>query len=303
VTHYDTLEISRQASPEIVRAAYRSLMQRFHPDRRPDDAAAASRAAAISEAYRVLSDPARRADYDQALAASALASAGYSGRATDASPLERASAVASRPAPARASKFGVRLFWAILIVPVVGATVWLAAPKPDPEAELASIRVAFAAGGLPEARLRELHARKLAVLQQAPQLRARAAAETARDREARTVDLLDAPLVVQLPRAELMIPRLRIVLGSFDAGSLRAHMERRSDVLSREIAHSLARAEVAQFSGPAGVAFVKDLVLDVLARELGTDPAEAYPSTYFESPGRHGVVDVLLPERLGLRPL
>ncbi|MBB2484465.1 DnaJ domain-containing protein, partial [Mitsuaria sp. WAJ17] len=65
MNHYDTLEVSARASPEVLRAAYRSLIQRFHPDRRPDDPEAAARAAAITEAYDVLSDPVRRAAYDE----------------------------------------------------------------------------------------------------------------------------------------------------------------------------------------------------------------------------------------------
>jgi curved DNA-binding protein CbpA len=301
VTHYDTLEVSRQASPEVVRAAYRSLIQRFHPDRRPGNAAAATRAAAITEAYRVLSDPARRADYDRGLAASSTASVPASAASMAATPGPQMRAPA-HPA-ARSRKIGVRLLWAMLAVSVAWCAAWLAAPRPDAVAELASIRLAFAAGGLPEARLRALHARKLALLEQAPQVRARVAAETLRDREARTFDLLDTPLVVQLPRAEFTIPRLRIVLGSFDAGSLRAHIGRGNESLTSEIARNVALADAAQLTGPASEAFLKKLVLDVLARELGTDPGEDYPSTYFESPGRHGVVDVLLPARPALRPL
>jgi curved DNA-binding protein CbpA len=55
--HYDTLEVHPRASQEVIRAAYRSLMQRYHPDRNPGDVAAAARAASIAQAYDVLSDP------------------------------------------------------------------------------------------------------------------------------------------------------------------------------------------------------------------------------------------------------
>ena len=34
-SHYDILEVSHTASPEVIRAAYRSLMQRYHPDKNP----------------------------------------------------------------------------------------------------------------------------------------------------------------------------------------------------------------------------------------------------------------------------
>lgn len=42
-TLYDTLEVSHSASQEVIRAAYRLLIQRYHPDRNPADQAAADR--------------------------------------------------------------------------------------------------------------------------------------------------------------------------------------------------------------------------------------------------------------------
>ncbi|HQR19565.1 MAG TPA: DnaJ domain-containing protein [Burkholderiaceae bacterium] len=62
-THYDQLKISRSAPPEVIRAAYRVLAQRYHPDlnRTPD---AARIMTLINEAYAVLSDPQRRAEHD-----------------------------------------------------------------------------------------------------------------------------------------------------------------------------------------------------------------------------------------------
>ncbi|HLO92744.1 MAG TPA: DnaJ domain-containing protein, partial [Burkholderiaceae bacterium] len=95
MSHYETLEVHERASPEVVRAAYRSLIQRFHPDRRPDDPAAAARAAALTEAYEVLSDPARRADYDRWLAGQRAAAAPPS---ASASASARASATTARGA-------------------------------------------------------------------------------------------------------------------------------------------------------------------------------------------------------------
>jgi curved DNA-binding protein CbpA len=63
-TLYDILEVSPNASPETVRAAYKSLAQRYHPDRNQDPAAT-NRTQRINVAYSVLSDPAQRQFYDQ----------------------------------------------------------------------------------------------------------------------------------------------------------------------------------------------------------------------------------------------
>lgn len=67
MSHYDTLEVSRKASAETIRAAYKSLMQRYHPDRNLGDAEAAARAVSIQQAYEVLSDTNKRAVYDLGL--------------------------------------------------------------------------------------------------------------------------------------------------------------------------------------------------------------------------------------------
>ena len=69
MTHYDTLEVSSKASQETIKAAYRSLMQRYHPDRNPGNAEAAALAMKINDAYRILSDPDARASYDAFLQA------------------------------------------------------------------------------------------------------------------------------------------------------------------------------------------------------------------------------------------
>lgn len=68
-THYDTLQVERGASGEGVRAAYRRLAQKFHPDKHPGRGAAAVVMAEINQAYEVLSDPVQRSAYDDWLAA------------------------------------------------------------------------------------------------------------------------------------------------------------------------------------------------------------------------------------------
>jgi curved DNA-binding protein CbpA len=63
--HYQTLGVSRDASPEEIRAAYKRLAVRWHPDKNAGDKDRAEvMFKQIGEAYSVLSDPVRRADYD-----------------------------------------------------------------------------------------------------------------------------------------------------------------------------------------------------------------------------------------------
>lgn len=62
---YNILGIARDATPDDVKRAYRVLARRWHPDRNPEDADAEVRFKDITEAYRTLSDPERRARYDR----------------------------------------------------------------------------------------------------------------------------------------------------------------------------------------------------------------------------------------------
>jgi hypothetical protein len=65
-TYYDNLKVARNAPPTVIKAAYRALSQRYHPDRNP--APNAERIIRlINEAYDVLGDPTRRAEYDREL--------------------------------------------------------------------------------------------------------------------------------------------------------------------------------------------------------------------------------------------
>jgi hypothetical protein len=63
-TYYDVLQVERHASPECVRAAYRRLAHKYHPDKMPGNANATRAMAAINAAYEVLSDTDRRAEHD-----------------------------------------------------------------------------------------------------------------------------------------------------------------------------------------------------------------------------------------------
>ncbi len=74
--HYETLGVASDASADEIRAAYRALARRHHPDRGPVDAGAMAR---INEAYRVLGEPSRRAVYDAARRGTGSAATGGHG--------------------------------------------------------------------------------------------------------------------------------------------------------------------------------------------------------------------------------
>lgn len=66
-THYDNLKVARNAPAEVIRAAYKTLSQKYHPDRNPGpDAVRVIQI--INSAYEVLSDPVKRQEHDEWIA-------------------------------------------------------------------------------------------------------------------------------------------------------------------------------------------------------------------------------------------
>ncbi len=63
--YYEVLGISREASDQELKSAYRKQAMKYHPDRNPGDRAAEEKFKEASEAYQVLCDPDKRAAYDR----------------------------------------------------------------------------------------------------------------------------------------------------------------------------------------------------------------------------------------------
>ena len=63
--YYEVLGVGRDATDEDIKKAYRKLAVKFHPDKNPGDKAAEEKFKELGEAYEALSDPQRRAAYNQ----------------------------------------------------------------------------------------------------------------------------------------------------------------------------------------------------------------------------------------------
>jgi len=69
-THYDHLQVSQKASPSVIRAAFKALSQKWHPDKHQHASEATSKLVLlkynnIKQAYDVLSNPQSRQEYDR----------------------------------------------------------------------------------------------------------------------------------------------------------------------------------------------------------------------------------------------
>lgn len=65
MTYYDTLQVSRIANGVVIKAAYRILSQKYHPDKNPEGIERGNMVMKrLNEAYEVLSDASRRGRYD-----------------------------------------------------------------------------------------------------------------------------------------------------------------------------------------------------------------------------------------------
>ena len=64
-THYDNLQVTENASPEVIKGAYKYLSQKWHPDKHPEDRLRAEQITKIlNQAYETLSHPTKRRAHD-----------------------------------------------------------------------------------------------------------------------------------------------------------------------------------------------------------------------------------------------
>ena len=63
--YYDVLGVSKGANEDEIKKTYRKLAKKYHPDANPGDKTAEEKFKEVNEAYEVLSDTQKRAQYDQ----------------------------------------------------------------------------------------------------------------------------------------------------------------------------------------------------------------------------------------------
>jgi len=284
MTYYDILEVTPTASQEVIRAAYKSLIQRYHPDRNPGNTAAATRATTLVEAYQVLSDPARRAAYDNDLQHNAVALTVTKRGAPYARPA-RSGALPEKP-------FSWSLFWVIVLAGVTLWAVWLVlgtkrqgGAVPAPVA--ASPTINSDAVAKPD----------VVVIEAATHIPPRTLPTYL---ENISVNL--TPRVKEVdggalePRHVLTIKTIGLVVGNFDPERFIDFMDRNRGFVGRVLAEKLAVADIKLLTEANGERYLKDLILNAIGDISSTNPHEKHFLNGGRSVAYHGAVDVSLPQ-------
>ena len=305
MNHYEILEVSPNASPEVIRAAYKSLMQRYHPDRNPDSAETAEHAILIGQAYEMLSDPDRRAAYDIKL----KQISDYLSDSRD----ENRGVLAQR-VPVIKDSASYLYLWLLFVLIILSGWLTLSSSKKQqsPESELKEIRLSFSGKLLSHQQMQAKIKRIDEIFKENPDLFQKEAGERALEVATRTIPIYITNLTVNLRGSDkvsdasgnssvdaghvLSIPVLGIVVGTFDTNKFIRHIENNNEFISRKLAEKLVNAKYEDLIKTGGESYLKNFILDSLGEITGTNRYEEYPSSYAEAPGRYGVVDALFPE-------
>jgi len=281
MNYYEILEVSPNASPEVLRAAYKSLIQRYHPDRNPGNRQAAERSQAVVQAYQVLSDAGRRAAYDFELRRQSEIRNNLRSSTREAVP--QASATA-------APRSAHRLFW--LVTAVIALSLWYAWPaaqKGQPVAGAAKDDMSLPAGAPPDA-------------EQAP------GGQAGRAPASRTIPHYVENLRVSLAAPGkpadatsanasyvLSIKSIGVVVGAFDGDKFVAFLERNKEYIGRRLAEKLAGADY-ELLVNGRERYLKRLILDSLGEITNTHRSEKSALPGAASAARYGAEAILLPD-------
>lgn len=276
-SYYDVLEISQNASPEVVRAAYKSLIQRHHPDRNPHDPNVAERSALVVKAYQVLADPATRAAYDAEL----------KGRQNRLALFDAGNTEALRPAGSR--RDGRRYQWLLWVsfatLAILLWRMWSSDyPPPTPDGAVSRSASAGndASGTNTGSRQTSLPSRT--IVNFVEKLRVPLAPElTAEGESAITTEYA------------LYIETIGLVVGGSDPDKYMGLLVSGQRYIERKLVESLARANRETLLRKEADGYLKQLILNSISETTNTKPLDPGKSTSDAHAMHFGVVEVQLP--------
>ena len=321
MNHYEILEVSPNASVEVIRAAYKSLMQRYHPDKNPGNTEVAKRAALLAQSYEVLSDVQMRARYDSRLKAE------LTGHADGQAPVvtnHRRPTPSKRPVYTNQGGIQKKPFawypWLLIAVILLSGWMILSFSKNKPLPQIPAVKPSFEnspSASQPAAETPADPARTDSMSREQSELLKKESSKKETELAARTTPLFSTVLSVGLRAADmspadqkrpganpghvLLIPIMVVKVGTFDSLEFIRKIDGRRQLVTLQLAERLAFAKYEELIKADGERYLKKLVLDSLGEINATNRFEDYPSSPAESPGRYGVIDVFFPESFSVR--
>ena len=286
MNYYELLEVSPNASKEVLRAAYKSLMQRHHPDKHQADSAMASRAALIAQAYGVLSDAGQRAAYDAQLKQAAVRPAPPTGYTV---PRPR------RPAAPAPTSNGYLWLLAIVIL-AAGGLMWSLSSKKKPAPPAATVVLATGAPALPD-KLPSAEPAKTSPVAEVRKLSLSLLGSELRVVLASTEPLADG---VESSRHILSIPAVTVEIGNIESDKFASLLAQHQDEVIQKLSEKLAYAPYAELR-IEGDKFLNRFIADALRDITGTQGLGDKANAGSLDPNRYGVVAVSLPASFALR--
>lgn len=309
MNYYEILEVSQNASQEVIKAAYKSLMQRYHPDKNPGNVEIAHHASLVVQAYEILSDLDKRSTYDinfKQQTPGGLFNVQGNSRGSQ----------SNNDSKVRLADKDSKSYWFLwLIIILIVSSGWLilslSNKKQSSEIELKKIRSSFEDGHL----TKELKQDKLnnigATNSEQPDIIKKEVNVKTEEAAARTIPVLFSKLVVNLRNSVkssegysksfgysghvLSIPELGVVVGTIDSEKVIRHIESKAELIRQKLAEKLADVKYEELIKIDGEIYLKKIILDSIEDTIGTNRSVEFPSSNFESPGRYGVIDTLLP--------
>lgn len=287
MNYYELLEVSPHASKEVLRAAYKSLMQRHHPDKHQADSdhssAMARRAALIVQAYAVLSDADQRAAYDAQLQHTPVRPPPPTGYT--APPTHRA------PAPASPSNWYLWLLATVILAS--GVLIWTLSgqQKPAPPAA-ATVRTTAA----PASPVTAATAASADPATTSPAATTTVQTLSLLNTELRVVLVPTNPLAdgLESRRHILFVPAVTVEIGSIESEKFASLLAQNQDAVVQKLSDKLAYASYTELKID-GDKYLARLVTDALRDITGTRGLDDKPSTGSPDTKRYGVVAVSLP--------
>ncbi|MDD4912917.1 MAG: DnaJ domain-containing protein [Sideroxydans sp.] len=283
MNYYELLEVSANASPEVIKAAYKSLMQRNHPDKNPNNIEAEERSILLTKAFEILSDKTKRSAYDLEL--QQLLQPAFQTQASN-------STVASTPQYGKRKSFGFTAY-VVIFLGLAAWFVWVSRENKQPNAP-----------NLPNPQLNNSLISDLK--SDSGQITLAVHESIPLERSIPTyLSDLKINLGIMYSSAEngnvdaqtvLSIRTVGVVVGAFEAEKFISFLADNKPQILMKLSEKLETANIDSLQSNMGEQYLKELILKSLGEITQTDRFAEYPVAGSNISAHYGVVEIILPD-------